>query len=344
MDTLDDTNRLLAADNGALAAAAAEWEQLTLELVQNFISSPERPVTQLVIAGMGGSGLASGLAQDWLQLAVPVQVVRDYSLPASLNDQTLVIASSFSGNTEETLSCAQEALDRGAQLAITSRGGKLLEMAKSQQINCVELPPVAQPRLGVFANLMSIVTICQHYGLVGDQPINELRGQAEWLKSQTDAWLPEVPTADNYAKQIAQHAAGKSQVVFSCAKLSSVAYKWKISLNETGKNVAYYNVIPEFDHNELTGWTSHPTDKPFAVFQLRSSFEHPQITKRFEVVQRLLSGNMPEPMNIQLQGETLLQQMLWGCVLADFASTYLALLNGADPVTPTLVEELKKEL
>ena len=126
--------------------------------------------------------------------------------------------------------------------------------------------------------------------------------------------------------------------------MSPVAYKWKISWNENSKNVSFYNEYPEFNHNEFLGWSSHPIEKLFAVFNLRSSFDDPRIQKRFEVSDRLLSGKRPAARNIELQGVSPLEQMLWGSILADFASIYLAILNNVNPTPVELIEKLKVEL
>ncbi len=123
-----------------------------------------------------------------------------------------------------------------------------------------------------------------------------------------------------------------------------VAYKWKISWNENAKNVAFWNEFPEFNHNEFLGWTSHPVEKPFAVFDIISNFEHPQIIKRFDVSDRLLSGLRPKSTVVNLKGDSLIKQLLWGSILADYVSIYLAILNGVDPVPVVLIEKLKKEL
>ncbi len=126
--------------------------------------------------------------------------------------------------------------------------------------------------------------------------------------------------------------------------MAPIAYKWKISWNENAKNVSFWNEYPEFNHNEFLGWTSHPVEKPFAVFDLISNFEHPRILKRFEISDRLLSGQRPKAMTIELKGKSPIAQMLWGSILADFVSIYVAVLNGVDPTPVPLIEKLKKEL
>lgn len=139
-------------------------------------------------------------------------------------------------------------------------------------------------------------------------------------------------------------AVGKTPVFYAGTLMAPVAYKWKISWNENAKNVAFWNELPEFNHNEFIGWSSHPVEKPFAIFDLVSRFEHPRILKRFEVSDRLLSGRRPKAHTVELKGQTPLQQMLWADILADFTSIYVAILNGVNPTPVDLVEKLKVEL
>jgi len=153
-----------------------------------------------------------------------------------------------------------------------------------------------------------------------------------------------VPAAQNPAKLLAQELMGKSPVIYAGPKLWPAAYKWKISFNENAKNVAWCDVFSEFDHNEFIGWSGHPIDKPYGIIELQSTLEHIRIQKRFEITNRLLSGQWPNPHIVQAQGETILEQLLWCIALGDFVSLYLALLNGINPTPVDLIEKLKAEL
>jgi glucose/mannose-6-phosphate isomerase len=126
--------------------------------------------------------------------------------------------------------------------------------------------------------------------------------------------------------------------------MGPAAYKWKISFNENAKQIAWTNQFPEFNHNEFIGWTKQPVDKPYAIVELRSSFEHPRVQKRFEVSGRLLSGLWPNPHIIDAQGESVLEHLLWTILCGDFVSIYTALLNGLNPAPVEFVEKLKLEL
>jgi len=303
--------------------------------------------TKIVIAGMGGSCLAALAVRKWLDavydLRTPVEVVRDYQLPNYVDDTTLVICFSVSGNTEETLSCLDDAGIKGARVAVIASGGKLIDLAHERTLPYVQLAKISQPRYGVIMHLRAITKILEHYS-VANGAYAEIATVADAARDFTATLAANVPTIDNAAKQLALQCAGKTPIIYASALMSPVAYKWKISFNENAKNTAWWNELPEFSHNEFIGWTSHPVEKPFAVIDLRSSFDHPRIAKRFELTEKLLSGRRPAAHEVWLHGDSILCQMICGFVLADFTSIYLGILNGVNPTPVDLVEELKKEL
>lgn len=343
---LDDQNLLSEKDPfGALEVALNQYKQA--ELVSEVINpNSDATINKVVVTGMGGSALAALLIKSWQEskLNITFEIVRDYKLPNYVDDKTLVIASSYSGNTEETLSCLDEALKKGANIGCVSSGGKLVEIAKNNELPYVVLPSGIQPRMGVIANLRAILAILVSYGVVSQSDFDEVKNLGSWLNIESKKWGRDVLTNENQAKQLALLSAGKTAIFYSSTAMGGVAYKWKISWNENAKNVAFWNVLPEFNHNEFMGWTSHPVEKPYVVFDLRSSFDHSKITKRFEISDRLLSGKRPKANVIELQGESVIAQMLWASIFADFVSIYLAILNGVDPSKVELIEKLKQEL
>lgn len=343
---LDDQNLLSEKDPfGALEVALNQYKQA--ELVSEVINpNSDATINKVVVTGMGGSALAALLIKSWQEskLNITFEIVRDYKLPNYVDDKTLIIASSYSGNTEETLSCLDEALKKGANIGCVSSGGKLVEIAKNNELPYVVLPSGIQPRMGVIANLRAILAVLVSYGVVSQSDFDEVKNLGPWLNIESKKWGRDVLTNENQAKQLALLSAGKTAIFYSSTAMGGVAYKWKISWNENAKNVAFWNVLPEFNHNEFMGWTSHPVEKPYVVFDLRSSFDHPKITKRFEISDRLLSGKRPKANVIELQGESVIAQMLWASIFADFVSIYLAILNGVDPSKVELIEKLKQEL
>jgi glucose/mannose-6-phosphate isomerase len=195
-----------------------------------------------------------------------------------------------------------------------------------------------------FYFLVALVTMFEKLQLVPQGKLAELAEVGDWLKDQLGSWGPTIPTDKNPTKQLALELIGKSVVVYSGPKLFPVANKFKICLNENAKNVAWVNQYPELNHNEFIGWSSHPTEKPYAVVEIRSNLEHERTQKRFVVTEKLLSGKRPAPEVVTPQGETLLQQMLWASNFCDFVSLYVAILNGQDPTPVGLVEKFKQEL
>jgi glucose/mannose-6-phosphate isomerase len=344
---LDDSNVLRQRDpSGALQVAAKQYEQVKFPVDVKNPEHDQRQITKVVVTGMGGSALAALIAKAWLKtvLKIPIEIVRTYDLPSYVDTSTLVIASSYSGNTEETVSGLAQAIERNTDVAIITSGGRLKQTADERGIAYVELPAGMQPRMAVLYNLRALVKLLVHFNVLENTFFDEIAGSSEWLEEQTNEWVPNVSTDKNYAKQLALLAVGKTPVIYGGSMTAPLAYKWKISWNENAKNVAFWNEYPEFNHNEFMGWTSHPIEKPFVVFDLMSSFEHSQILKRFEISDRLLSGKRPKAQKVELKGNTLLKQMLYASVLGDFISIYVAILNGVDPTPVDVIEKLKKEL
>ena len=344
---LDDINVLKQRDkSNALDVAANLFRQAAYESTLVDTEHDGRPLKNVIIAGMGGSALAADLAKVLLatKLTIPLEVVKGYALPAYAGADTLVIASSHSGNTEETVACLEEGLRRGCQLAAVATGGKIEAIAHEHHVMFGSMPHDTQPRMAMIYNLRVIVRLLMEYKLVGKGVYEDIATASQWLEQEADKWVKEMPLEKNYAKQLALLAVGKTPVFYGGALTAPVAYKWKISWNENAKNVSFWNQYPEFNHNEFLGWTSHPIEKPFAVFDLVSEFENPRILRRFELSDKLLSGRRPKSTVVSLAGDTLTKQLLWGCVLADFVSIYVAILNNVDPTPVELIEKFKKEL
>jgi len=344
---LDDVNMLKQRDpSSALTIASLQYEQVHFRAAVRNANHDNRHINYIVVAGMGGSALAAILAKVWLRndLSIPVEIIRTYDLPNYVDKNTLVIISSYSGNTEEVLSCLDQARLLGSQMAIIASGGKLIEIAESDDIAHVPLPIKLQPRMAVIYNLRALVSLFINFGLVDKSKMAEISSTFDWLYEESLKWASNIPASKNYAKQLALKALGKTAVFYGGYLTAPVAYKWKISWNENAKNLSFWNELSEFNHNEFIGWTSHPIEKPFAVFDIISNLENSQILKRFEISDKLLSGLRPKSTVINLAGETLIQQLLWGSILADFASIYLAILNNVNPTPVPLIEKLKQEL
>lgn len=339
---LDDMNVLGQRDpQNALGVAGIQWEYFTRSF--DAVFTPSQPIVNIVWAGMGGSALPAVIVQSWPRLRLPFEITRDYQIPSYVGANTLFVASSYSGNTEETLEALLRAEEAGAQIVVVAAGGKLAEKATEKGYPLFAIPAGIQPRMATFYFVNAFLHIIRELDVTVED-VNELAGVGDWLKAESAVWAADSPLENNLAKQLATQLVGKTVIMYSGPKLFPAANKWKICFNENAKNTAWANYYPEFNHNEFIGWSSHPIEKPFAVVEIRSGLEHARIQKRFEVTERLLSGMRPSPIVVAPKGDTLLQQLAWSFALGDFVSIYMGILNGVNPTPVELVEKLKQEL
>lgn len=340
---LDDLKMIHGRDvQDALGMAERQWQQLDHDYRLPGTFKPEQ-IQNVVFAAMGGSALAAVVAKKWLGIGKPFEVVREYDIPAYVTKNTLCIIASYSGNTEESIESLRQAVGKGAVTVVIASGGKLQAMATEHGLPLLQVPKAENMRYPIWYMLKAVATVFEACGLTQGK-VAELVAQQAWFREQLGRWRPECATVHNEAKQTALELAGKSVVIYAGPKLSAAAYKWKISINENAKQLAWCNEYPEFNHNEFIGWSRQPVVKPYAVIELRSELEHERVRKRFEVSERLLSGTRPAPLIIKPEGQTLLQQMLYSFGLGDFVSVYLAMLAGINPTPLELVDKLKKEL
>ena len=240
---LDDLKYIHQRDSqDALGIAEKQCQQLEYKFEAPVI---EQGLGNIVYAGMGGSALAALISHSWPGYKVPFEVCRQYSIPGHVSDKTLFIASSYSGNTEETVSALAEAEGRGARIVVITGGGKLQEIAQAKVTLFSILPKAAQPRYAVLYSVKALVGILEAAGFTSvAEATVEFEKTAAFLQSSVQAWLPTVPQAQNPAKKLAMELAGKSGVVYAGPLLAPAAYKWKISFNENAKNVAWWGVLP----------------------------------------------------------------------------------------------------
>src|SRR3989344_7749750 len=193
-------------------------------------------------------------------------------------------------------------LNIAPMIVVISSGGEELEVAKSDRLPLVVVPQGLQPRAAFGYQLRALVEILEQTPLLSGA-IKQLSGASELVKEAVKDWLPTVATKNNLAKQIAKELMGRSVVVYSGPQLFPVAYKWKIDINENAKQIAWQGQLPEFNHNEMLGWSEQPVQKPYAVIDLRTNLDHPRVQKRFKVSERLLSGKRPAAIVVDVQGK-----------------------------------------
>jgi glucose/mannose-6-phosphate isomerase len=210
---LDDLKIIHKRDKSdALGIAEKQWQQLKHDFSKVAVDDIAS-ITTIVVGGMGGSALAAKLAAQVYKLPKPFEIVQDYNLPPYVNADTLFIASSYSGNTEETLTALEQAQARGAAIAVITAGGQLAKIAQDKGYPLYKLPQGMQPRMAVFYNLAALTQLCTANGLLPPESVDELRDAADWLGTKVSSWLADVPVVKNDAKRLAQDCIGVSPVI-----------------------------------------------------------------------------------------------------------------------------------
>lgn len=330
----------------AFGFVAKQPRQLTVPFsVPKLDLEHGKSIQNIVFAGMGGSSLSGLFALSWPGCNVPFEIWRRYDTPSYLGKQSLLIICSYSGSTEESLSAFDAGLMAGAHIVVLARGGKLADKAQAHSAVFLQLPDTPHPRYGTFSAYRAVVELLQSNDLTFEKNcVIQFESAATFLEQAAQQWGVDVPAKENPAKQLSLELAGTTPIIYAGEKMQPAAYKWKLAFNENAKNLAWYGEVPEFSHNEFSGWTSHPVEKAFSVIDLRSHFEHPRVQKRLELSERLLSGKRPHPHLVVAKGEDTLQHLLYLSLFGDFVSLYMAILNGVDPTPLPYVGKLKSAL
>jgi glucose/mannose-6-phosphate isomerase len=290
--------------------------------------------TCFVVVGMGGSALAAQILKTW-KPELNIIIDRDYGLPKFLGElkDKLIILSSYSGNTEEVINAFQEAKEKNLNMAIISTGGKLLSLAKENNIPYIEIPNTGiQPRSALGFSIKAFLK------LIGEE--DGLREISKLIESLNPIDF------EKEGKTLAEKLKNYIPVIYASNHNLSLVYNWKIKLNETGKIPAFYNVLPELNHNEMTGFDARETTKElnnkFYFIILRDIKDTPEISKRIEVLEKLLKNRNFKVEVIELNNKDTWHKIFSSLILADWVAYYTALGYGLEPEQVPMVEEFKK--
>ncbi len=301
----------------------------------------------ILICGMGGSAIAGDLFVAYVQTIcpIPIQVSREYDLPAWVDpDKTLIIASSHSGGTEETLSAVKQARKIGCRVIAITTGGKLSKYLESENQYVLHFSHKGQPRAAVGFSFTYLAAIFYRLGLIPN-PTSDIEKAIIAMRYQLGYITPDVPVSGNPAKRLAGQLLGRSVIIFGENILSPIARRWKGQLNELAKTWACYDILPEACHNSIAG-TQHP-DRPicdtFALF-LRSKLDHKRNFRRSELFQNLMmvQGFMTD--FLVVRGDTLIEVMWNGLSFGDFTAYYLAMGYEIDPTPIDAIQDFKNDL
>lgn len=286
----------------------------------------------IVVTGMGGSGLPGYLLRSYISFKTPIYINRGYDLPDIVDKNCLVVAISYSGNTEETLAAFEEARKKKAIILGITSGGKLHDLCRKYDFPCILIPSGLPPRSAIGYLFFPILRVLYEHNVVKN-PSEDVKNSSKLLKKIK---------MENKAKNLATKLKGKIPLVYASERLGVVAYRWKTQFNENTKIHAFTDVFPEMNHNEIVGFV-HKIGN-FVVIFLEDDEDNPRVIKRMKITKNLIGKLGAESIEINILGKSLLEKFCYGMYLGDLTSYYLAKLYGVDPMRVDLIEKLKKEL
>ncbi len=347
---LDDLQVYEQFDKGGMLACLHEMPRLcqqAWQMAMRFdLPQDYSVVDKVVILGMGGSAIGGDLVASLAvsEAKLPVIVCRDYNLPALVDAGTLVIASSYSGKTEETLSSFEQAVETGSRKLVVTTGGRLKSLAEERNIPVFSFDYKAQPRAALAFSFLPILGFLQRLGFLGDKSadVRETVGVLQELARRVGE---DVPLSRNPAKQLANRLYGHLPVLYGAGVVSEVARRWKTQINENSKAWAFYEVFPELNHNAVVGYQFPPelADKIMVVL-LRSALLEQRTQLRYRITCQLLGRARVGYQIVDGDGTSPLSQMMSLVLFGDYISYYLAILYEIDPTPVKAIDYLKEQL
>jgi len=304
---------------------------------------PIEEAQRIFIVGMGGSAIGGDVFASWIadRAKVPIQVVRDYRIPAYGRPEDLLIAVSYSGNTEETLAATTQGLKLGCRVVAITSGGTLRDLVRANDMRVLPVPTGLPPR-GAFGHLFGILS-----GIGGEWAIGNLTdelGQAiNHLRSLRKALRPESGVRSNRAKSLALRIRSTVPVTYGAGPFVAIARRWQTQLNENAKVLAFSSTFPEADHNELVGWVEDARARTHRAILLRDRDEAPDLRRQLDITVSLMSRKAKVE-QVHDEGPTLVSRMLGTLYLGDYVSLYLAVLRRVDPLVLKPIQTLKAKL
>jgi glucose/mannose-6-phosphate isomerase len=346
---LDDPAAVQGHDPGGMLTAVGQLASQCREGYTNGAAASALPdlvdVRNVVCSGMGGSAVAGDVLRSVFRdrLGVPVEVNRSSELPAHAGPHSLVVASSYSGNTSETLAAFREATKRGCRSIVITSGGTIADEAADAGVPVVRVPAGYQPRAAVGWLAFSALGALETAGLL--PPLaDDVAEAAEEIDARAAACGPGVALADNPAKRLAEAIGERVPVIWGAEGIgAAAAARWKTQCNENGKVPAWWSSMSELDHNEVVGWTD-PFGPSHTVIALRHEAEDPEIAARFPLSLQIAADAGAVTREIWATGRTALARLLSLVALGDFTSVYLGIRRGVDPTPVDVITRLKAAL
>jgi glucose/mannose-6-phosphate isomerase len=333
---------------GMLDAARALPEQMRaaaagMDLVDGL--PPADGITSVVVLGMGGSGIAGDVlaAVAGLTCPVPIVVAKNYECPAFVGPDTLVLAISFSGNTEETIDAVHQAVGAGARLVAVTAGGHLERIAREWGAPSIRIDgSIPMPRAGIAAVAVPPLLVLERLGLLDDATAQVDAAVAQLVQRRVELGADLSPVT-----RVARRIGRTLPIVYGGGALGEVAaWRWKGQFNENPKVASFANRVPELTHNEICGWGQHGdvTRQVFSLVLLRHDLEHPQVQRRFELVGEICDEVLADVIEVRAKGEGALAQLFDLILLGDLISLQMAANEDVDPGPVPVLDEIKQRL
>jgi glucose/mannose-6-phosphate isomerase len=298
----------------------------------------DKPINKIYVAGMGGSGIGGDFVAEMVnnECKVPYLVGKGYSIPAYIDENTLAIISSYSGNTEETLSAFDQIEQTGAKIVCIASGGKVIERAKASGYDYIQVPgDWPSPRACLGFSLVQQIYVLEKLGFIGATISSQIKSSIDIIKYDQDAIKKE-------AKAIALKLQGKTPVIYTTDKMESVAVRLRQQINENAKLLCWHHVIPEMNHNELVGWKAKRDDLAVLYFRNKDDFKRNAL--RIDINKKIISKLTSTVIETYSKGKSLPEKMLYFVNLGDWISWYLSEMHGVDSIEVDVINYLKGEL
>jgi len=304
---------------------------------QADFSNTDQSFVNVLICGLGGSGIGGTIISQLVadKCHVPVIVNKDYHIPAFVNEDTLVICCSYSGNTEETLSMYEAAANKGATVSIITSGGKFAEIAEQEDLNIIQIRGGFPPRAAFGLSFPQLFFTLSAYGLIDDSFISEIEKSIVTLNEREDQ-------IQESANSIANKLNGKLPIIYSESSLEGVAVRFRQQINENSKMLCWHHAIPEMNHNELVGWRTE--NENLAVVYLRSEDDFYRNAARINQNKEVIKNYTSTIIEMNAKGESALERVLYLVHLGDWVSEFIAQLKGIDSVEVDVITGLKNML
>lgn len=304
---------------------------------ESVIRNPQHEIRNVIITGLGGSGIGGTILSEIIanECIVPVIVNKDYFLPAFVNRHSLVIVSSYSGNTEETIQAMEAALKAEAKIVCITSGGKIAEMAKKNNCDVIAIPGGMPPRSCLGYSLTQLFFVLNRLKLIGDTFRNQLENAIELIVKEESSMKKE-------AMVIADFLFRKMPVIYTVDGYNGVATRFRQQVNENSKMLCWHHVLPEMNHNELVGWAGG--SETLAVIILRNKSDYSRTQARIEISKEVFSKHTPHVRELWSKGNSQLEKSIYLIHLTDWASCYLADKKGVDAVEVDIINHLKGSL